>query len=154
MPLVLALDQGTTGSTALLLDESGKVLGRGYREIPQIFPQPGWVEHDPEAIWSNTLSAAREALGTARVSRRDVTAIGITNQRETTILWDRQTGEPLHNAIVWQDRRTAELCAKLRGKKNFEKTIKLKTGLVVDPYFSGTKLAWLSAPWTAGSSTG
>jgi glycerol kinase len=138
MPLILALDQGTTGSTALLLEESGKVLGRGYREIPQIFPQPGWVEHDPEAIWSNTLAAAREALGTARVSRRDVTAIGITNQRETTILWDRSSGRPLHNAIVWQDRRTAERCRRLD-----RALIAEKTGLVPDPYFSATKLEWL-----------
>jgi glycerol kinase len=138
MPLVLALDQGTTGSTALLLDESGKVLGRGYREIPQIFPQPGWVEHDPEAIWSMTLAAAREALGTARVSRRDVTAIGITNQRETTILWDKSSGRPLHNAIVWQDRRTAERCRRLD-----RSLIAEKTGLVPDPYFSATKLEWL-----------
>ncbi|MFI5214661.1 MAG: glycerol kinase GlpK [Gemmatimonadales bacterium] len=138
MPLVLALDQGTTGSTALLLDEGGRVLGRGYRELPQIFPQPGWVEHDPEAIWSNTLAAAREALGTARVSRRDVTAIGITNQRETTILWDKSSGRPLHNAIVWQDRRTAERCRRLD-----RALIAEKTGLVPDPYFSATKLEWL-----------
>ena len=138
MSLVLALDQGTTGSTALLLDEGGRVLGRGYREIPQLFPQPGWVEHDPEAIWSNTLAAAREALGTARVSRRDVTAIGITNQRETTLLWDRATGRPLANAIVWQDRRTAERCRRLDRAQIAE-----KTGLVPDPYFSATKLEWL-----------
>jgi glycerol kinase len=140
MPLVLALDQGTTGSTALLIDEGGRVLGRGYRELPQIFPQPGWVEHDPEVIWTNSLAAAREALGTARVSSRDVTAIGITNQRETTVLWDRATGRALHNAIVWQDRRTAERCRRLDRALIVE-----KTGLVPDPYFSATKLEWLLA---------
>jgi glycerol kinase len=138
MPLVLALDQGTTGSTALLLDETGHVLGRGYRELPQIFPQPGWVEHDPEVIWATTLAAAREALGNARVSRRDVTAIGITNQRETAVLWDRKSGQPLHNAIVWQDRRTAERCRGLDPA-----LIADRTGLVPDPYFSATKVEWL-----------
>ena len=138
MTLVLALDQGTTGSTALVIDQGGKVLGRGYRELPQIFPRPGWVEHDPETIWAVTLATAREALGTARVSRKDVAAIGITNQRETTIVWDRGTGGPLHNAIVWQDRRTAERCRGLN-----RKLIGAKTGLVPDPYFSATKLEWL-----------
>jgi len=140
MPLVLALDQGTTGSTALLLDDGGHVLGRGYRELPQQFPEPGWVEHDPEAIWAITLAAAREALGNARVSRRDVTAIGITNQRETTVLWDRASGRPLYNAIVWQDRRTAERCRGLDRAMIVE-----KTGLLPDPYFSATKLEWLLA---------
>jgi glycerol kinase len=138
--LILALDQGTTGSTALVVDESGHALGRGYRELPQIFPSPGWVEHDPETIWATTLSAAREALGTARVSRRDVAAIGITNQRETTVLWDRKSGRPLYNAIVWQDRRTAERCRQLD-----RALIARKTGLVPDPYFSATKLEWLLA---------
>ncbi len=138
MSLILALDQGTTGSTALLVDESGHVLGRGYRELPQHFPQPGWVEHDPDDLWRTTLEAARQALGDSRVSRKAVTAIGITNQRETTVLWDRRTGRPLHRAIVWQDRRTAERCRTLDREMIAE-----KTGLVPDPYFSGSKLEWL-----------
>jgi glycerol kinase len=138
MTLVLALDQGTTGSTALVIDGAGRALGRGYRELPQHFPQPGWVEHEPEEIWAVTLTAAREALGNARVSRKDVTAIGITNQRETAILWDRKTGAPLHNAIVWQDRRTAERCRQLDRAMIAE-----RTGLVPDPYFSATKVEWL-----------
>ncbi len=138
MTLVLALDQGTTGSTALVIDAGGHVLGRGYRELPQYFPQPGWVEHDPEEIWRITLAAAREALGNSRVSRRDITAIGITNQRETVILWDRRTGEPLHRAIVWQDRRTAERCRQLDPAFIAE-----RTGLVPDPYFSASKIEWL-----------
>ena len=138
MPLVLALDQGTTGSTALVIDAAGRLLGRGYRELPQHVPQPGWVEHDPEEIWAVTLTAAREALGNARVSRKDVAAIGITNQRETAILWDRRTGAPLHHAIVWQDRRTAERCRRLDRAMIAE-----KTGLVPDPYFSASKVEWL-----------
>jgi len=135
---VLALDQGTTGSTALVVDEEGRVLGRGYRELPQHFPRPSWVEHEPEEIWRVTLEAARQALGTARISRKDITAIGITNQRETTVLWDRNSGAALHRAIVWQDRRTAERCRQLDPA-----LIREKTGLVPDPYFSATKLEWL-----------
>ena len=123
-----------------MVDEGGGVLGRGYRELPQQFPSPSWVEHDPESIWATTLAAAREALGTARVSRKDVAAIGITNQRETTVLWDRGSGRPLYNAIVWQDRRTAERCRQLDPAMIAE-----KTGLVPDPYFSATKLEWLLA---------
>ena len=138
MTVVIALDQGTTGSTALVLDEGGQVLGRGYRELPQHFPMPGLVEHDPEEIWQTTLAAAREALGNSRVSRRDIAAIGITNQRETTVLWDRRTGKALWRAIVWQDRRTAERCRQLD-----RALIAEKTGLVPDPYFSATKLEWL-----------
>ena len=140
MPLILALDQGTTGSTALVLDDAGQVRGRGYREVPQHFPQPGWVEHDPDEIWAVTLSAAREALGNSRVSRKDISAIGITNQRETTILWDKATGRPLYKAIVWQDRRTADRCRQLDAAM-----IAAKTGLIPDPYFSATKLEWLLA---------
>ena len=138
MPLVLALDQGTTGSTALVVDEGGRVLGRGYREIHQHFPQPGWVEHDPDEIWSATLTAGREALAAARAAGRDLAGLGITNQRETTVLWDRRTGAALHRAIVWQDRRTAERCRRLD-----RKLIARKTGLVPDPYFSATKIEWL-----------
>jgi glycerol kinase len=137
---VLALDQGTTGSTALVVDEGGRVLGRGYRELTQHFPEAGWVEHDPVEIWDITLAAAREALTGAKVTASQVAAIGITNQRETTILWDRRTGEPLHRAIVWQDRRTAARCRTLDAARN-----RAATGLVPDPYFSATKLEWLLA---------
>jgi len=136
--IVLALDQGTTGSTALAVDAGGRVLGRGYREIAQHYPEPGWVEHDPEELWSATLAAGREALAAARLGGRDLAAIGITNQRETTLLWDRRSGTPLHRAIVWQDRRTAERCRRLDAARIAE-----ATGLVPDPYFSGTKLEWL-----------
>src|SRR5205823_2171319 len=111
---VLALDQGTTGSTALVVDPDGRVLARGYAELPQYFPRPGWVEHDPEEIWTTVERAARAALGEARIAGAEVAAIGITNQRETTILWDRATGAPLHRAIVWQCRRTAPICGRPR----------------------------------------
>jgi len=137
---VLALDQGTTGSTALVVDGGGRVLGRGYRELAQHFPEAGWVEHDPLEIWERTLAAAREALAASKVGAADVAAIGITNQRETTVLWDRRTGEPLHRAIVWQDRRTAARCRTLDAER-----IREVTGLVPDPYFSATKLEWLLA---------
>ncbi len=136
--VVLALDQGTTGSTALVVDEGGRVLGRGYREIRQHYPEPGWVEHDPDEIWESVLAAAREALAAARVSGPALAAIGITNQRETTLLWDRKSGAPLHRAVVWQDRRTARRCRELDPA-----VIAAKTGLVPDPYFSATKLEWL-----------
>ena len=141
-PLVLALDQGTTGSTALLLDRRGRVRGRGYAELPQHFPRPGWVEHDPEEIWESMERALAMALATAKVRGSAVAAIGVTNQRETTLLWDRRTGEPLGKAIVWQDRRTADRCAELK-KRGREASIRKLTGLVCDPYFSGTKLEWL-----------
>lgn len=134
---VLAIDQGTTGSTCLVLSESGAVVGRGYREITQHFPRPGWVEHDPEEILERTLEAAREAIEAAGV-RPD--AIGITNQRETTVVWHRGTGKAVAHAIVWQDRRTAERCAELASKAEW---FAERTGLVVDPYFSATKIEWL-----------
>jgi glycerol kinase len=139
---VLALDQGTTGSTALVIDAEGHVVGRGYAELPQHYPEPGWVEHDPEEIWSTVETSARRALETARVPARDLAAIGITNQRETTILWDRATGRPVHRAIVWQCRRTAPICDRLRAD-GLERIVRERTGLVIDPYFSGTKIAWL-----------
>jgi glycerol kinase len=139
---VLALDQGTTGSTALVVGLDGTVLGRGYRELPQYYPQPGWVEHDPLEIWETQLDAARTALATAGVAPRDVAAIGITNQRETTLLWDRRTGVPVHRAIVWQCRRSAALCERLRAA-GLEPLVRARTGLVLDAYFSGTKLTWL-----------
>jgi glycerol kinase len=139
---ILALDQGTTGSTALVVDPDGRVLARGYAELPQYFPQPGWVEHDPEEIWSTIERAARAALGEARVSGSEIAAVGITNQRETTIVWERATGRPIHRAIVWQCRRTAPLCDQLRAD-GVESLVRAKTGLVLDPYFSGTKIRWL-----------
>jgi glycerol kinase len=139
---LLALDQGTTGSTALVVDPDGRVLARGYAELPQYFPQPGWVEHDPEEIWSTVERAARAALGEARVSGSDIAAVGITNQRETTIVWERATGRPIHRAIVWQCRRTAPLCDRLRAD-GVESLVRAKTGLVLDAYFSGTKIRWL-----------
>jgi glycerol kinase len=139
---VLALDQGTTGSTALVLDPDGDVRGRGYAELPQHYPRPGWVEHDPELIWRTTTSALEQALKAAGVTGSEVAAIGITNQRETTILWDRASGRPIHHAIVWQCRRTAAICDGLR-RSGAEPEIRRKTGLVIDPYFSGTKIRWL-----------
>jgi glycerol kinase len=139
---VLALDQGTTSSRAILFDEKGKLVESAQREFRQIFPQPGWVEHDPREIYETQRDTAREVLRKTEVALKDVMGIGITNQRETTILWDRQTGEPIHNAIVWQDRRTAPLCAELK-KLGAEGLVRERTGLVIDPYFSGTKIAWL-----------
>jgi len=139
---VLALDQGTTGSTALVFDSKGDVRSRGYSEFTQHYPKPGWVEHEPEEIWQVTRRVARTALRGAKLEPSDIAAIGITNQRETTVVWDRDTGEPVHRAIVWQDRRTAPLCAKLRAD-GAEALVRDKTGLVIDPYFSGTKIRWL-----------
>ncbi|MDQ3340413.1 MAG: glycerol kinase GlpK [Myxococcota bacterium] len=137
---VIAIDQGTTGSTVLVLDEKLAVRGRGYKEFPQIYPQPGWVEHDPEEIWKSVSAALAQAL--AGIDAASIAAIGITNQRETTILWDRKTGKAVHNAIVWQDRRTAEHCASLKAAGK-EARVKALTGLTLDPYFSGTKVAWM-----------
>jgi glycerol kinase len=139
---VLALDQGTTSSRAIVFDEGGGPVAIGQREFRQFFPQPGWVEHDPREIFATQRDVAREALRKSNVGLKDVMAIGITNQRETTIVWDRQTGEPIHNAIVWQDRRTAAQCQDLRDV-GAESLIRERTGLVIDPYFSGTKIAWL-----------
>jgi glycerol kinase len=134
--MILAIDQGTTSSRAIAFSLDGVPQRISQQEFPQIYPQNGWVEHDAEAIWETTLAVTREAMGD------DITAIGITNQRETIVLWDRSTGKPLHNAIVWQDRRTAELCASLKAD-GVEPMVQAKTGLVLDPYFSGTKLKWL-----------
>ena len=139
MSSILALDQGTTGSTALVIHQDGSVLGRGYREFPQRFPQPGWVEHDPEEIFRSAVDAIREALA---LSRERPGALGITNQRETVVLWDRKTLAPAAPAIVWQDRRTTERCRELRAA-GLEPMIRERTGLVADPYFSATKLEWL-----------
>jgi glycerol kinase len=138
--LLLAIDQGTTGTTALLVDENLAVRGKGYREIPQLYPAPGWVEHDPEAIWASVLGALAEAR--AHAGGGAIAGIGITNQRETVVGWDRASGQPLHPAIVWQDRRTADRCAAMR-EAGLEETFQRHTGLLLDPYFSGTKMAWL-----------
>jgi glycerol kinase len=139
---ILALDQGTTSSRAILFDEQGGLVQVAQREFQQIFPQPGWVEHDPKEILATQRATAREALRRGDTSLKDVMAIGVTNQRETTILWDRQTGEPIANAIVWQDRRTAPQCAELKAL-GAESLVRERTGLVIDPYFSGTKIGWL-----------
>ena len=139
---ILALDQGTTSSRAMLFDHSGRIVAAASQEYPQIFPRPGWVEHDPEAIWSSQLHCAQEALRQSGAPPTEVAAIGITNQRETTILWEKATGRPVMNAIVWQDRRTAPLCDTLRAE-GWEAPIRQKTGLVIDAYFSGTKIAWM-----------
>jgi glycerol kinase len=136
--MLLAVDQGTTGTTCLVVDDELRAVSRGYREIRQHFPQPGWVEHDADEIWESVLAAARDALAGARIGASDVSAVGITNQRETTVVWDRRTGRPLQRAIVWQDRRTAERCRELP-----RDLVRERTGLVPDPYFSATKLEWI-----------
>jgi glycerol kinase len=142
MKVILALDQGTTSSRAIVFDAGGAVLAIAQREFTQIFPQPGWVEHDPEEIWATQIAVAEEAIGRAGATARDVAAIGITNQRETTVVWDRATGRPVCNAIVWQDRRTAAVCEALKAE-GLGPRVSERTGLVLDPYFSGTKLAWI-----------
>jgi glycerol kinase len=139
---VLALDQGTTSSRAIVFDQNGRIVASAQKEFRQIYPQPGWVEHDASEIWSTQLACAQSALRQAGIPPRDVAGIGITNQRETTVLWDRSTGAPVANAIVWQDRRTAEHCAALR-ERGIEERLRAKTGLVLDPYFSATKIGWL-----------
>ena len=140
--MILAIDQGTTGTTCLLIDADGRVRGRGYREFNQYFPRPGWVEHDPEEIWKVTREVAHEAVRAAGLTLDGVTGIGITNQRETVVLWDRETGTAVHRALVWQDRRTADVCLRMK-QEGHEPEIRSRTGLVIDPYFSATKVAWL-----------
>jgi glycerol kinase len=139
---ILAIDQGTTSSRAIVFNSEMRPVGSGQKEFTQIYPQSGWVEHDPEEIWKTVLFAIKIALKRATLEAKDITAIGITNQRETVVVWDRQTGKAVHNAIVWQDRRTASLCQKLR-KQGLEPLFTRKTGLLLDPYFSGTKLSWI-----------
>jgi glycerol kinase len=139
---VIAIDQGTTGSTALVLDRDGRVLGRATEEFSQHYPRPGWVEHDPDEIWRVSLEVIEMALEEASLATGDLRAIGITNQRETTMVWDRTTGEPLHRAIVWQSRQTADICQEIRSA-GLEPMITERTGLVVDPYFSGSKVKWI-----------
>ncbi len=142
MKYILALDQGTTSSRAIVFDHAGSIVSVAQKEFRQIFPQPGWVEHDPGDIWSTQAGVAAEALTKANVKAADVAAIGITNQRETTVVWDRSSGAPICNAIVWQDRRTAAICDRVRARK-LDKVIRRKTGLIVDAYFSATKVQWI-----------
>ncbi|HEX7062960.1 MAG TPA: glycerol kinase GlpK [Woeseiaceae bacterium] len=142
MAYVLAFDQGTTSSRAIVFDRAGTVVALAQQEFRQLFPAPGWIEHDPQEIWQSQIRVAREALARGRLEADAIAAIGITNQRETTLLWERATGRPVANAIVWQDRRTAELCDALK-ERGLEPLFRSRTGLVIDPYFSGTKLAWL-----------
>ena len=141
-PYLLALDQGTSSSRSIIFDSHGELVSMSQRELPQIFPQPGWVEHDPIEIWYGQLATAKEALAKANISAKDIAAIGITNQRETTVVWNRKTGQPIHHAIVWQDRRAEPTCVELR-EQGLAVTIQQKTGLLIDAYFSGTKLKWL-----------
>ena len=142
MKYILALDQGTTSSRAIVFDPAGAIVASAQQEFPQLFPQPGWVEHDPEEIWQTQLATALEALRTAKLQPADLAAIGITNQRETTLVWDRRTGRAITNAIVWQDRRTAPFCDQLK-RDGCDPLIQRKTGLVIDAYFSGSKLRWI-----------
>ena len=141
-PYILAIDQGTTSSRAIVFNTRGHVISRAQMEFPQIYPQDGWVEHDPESIWSTTLEVSRQAFDQAEAKGGQVVAIGITNQRETTVLWDRETGKPVYNAIVWQDRRTAAYCRRLE-REDLSAQVQQKTGLLLDPYFSASKIAWI-----------
>ena len=140
--MILAIDQGTTGTTCLVFDEEGRIAGRAYSEFEQHFPRPGWVEHDANEIWEVSRRVAGEAIAGAGIAGGDLEAIGIANQRETVVAWDPATGEPIHRALVWQDRRTAERCAELRAAGH-EALVRERTGLVLDPYFSATKIEWL-----------
>jgi glycerol kinase len=142
MTYILALDQGTTSSRAIIFDRAGSIVDTAQKEFPQLFPKPGWVEHDPRDIWSTQAGVATEVMQKAGLSASDIAAIGITNQRETTLVWDRDSGQPICNAIVWQDRRTAPMCDRIRAKK-LDRVIRKKTGLVVDAYFSATKVQWI-----------
>jgi len=139
---ILTIDQGTTGTRGILLNPSGKIIASAYREFTQYYPQPGWVEHNPVEIWNSTITVIREVIKTAKINPTQIAGIGITNQRETTVLWERKTGNPIYNAIVWQCRRTAPLCEKLKRDRWADK-IQQKTGLIIDAYFSGTKIQWI-----------
>lgn len=139
---ILSIDQGTTGTTALLVDAQGDIVSQGYREFAQHYPRPGWVEHDPDEIWDVTQNAIVDVLHALEI-KSNISAIGITNQRETTVIWDRKTGKPIYPAIVWQCRRTANICTELNTQEDIVAQVKAKTGLVIDPYFSGTKVAWI-----------
>jgi glycerol kinase len=140
--MILALDQGTTSSRAIIFDRNGKIISMAQQEFRQIYPQSGWVEHDPMEIWHTQIAVAKIALQQSGLSASDMKAIGITNQRETTIVWDKASGQPIYNAIVWQDRRTAEICERLKNK-GLENTVRERSGLVIDAYFSGTKISWI-----------
>ena len=142
MSHLIAIDQGTTSTRAIVFDAGLAPVASAQQELRQIYPAPGWVEHDPEEIWTAVVTTVREAMAKAGLAAKDIAGIGITNQRETTIVWDRASGKPIHNAIVWQDRRTADACAALRAAGH-EPAVSAKTGLVLDPYFSATKIAWL-----------
>jgi glycerol kinase len=142
MTYILALDQGTTSSRAIVFDLNGDIIASAQQEFRQIFPAPGWVEHDPVEIWQSQLQVARDVLARAKLNAGQVAALGITNQRETTVVWERATGKPICNAIVWQDRRTADFCGELK-ERGLEQTFRARTGLLLDPYFSGTKLSWV-----------
>src|SRR5213076_3275740 len=142
MKTILALDQGTTSSRAIVFDHNGSIISTAQQEFRQIFPKPGWVEHDAQEIWASQSYVAAQSLNKANLTAGDVAAIGITNQRETTVVWERSTGKPICNAIVWQDRRTAAFCDELKAA-NMGELIKEKTGLVIDAYFSASKLKWI-----------
>src|SRR5690349_14993177 len=142
MTYLIAIDQGTTSTRAIVFDAALNLIAIAQQELRQIYPAPGWVEHDPEEIWAAVVTTVRQAMAEARVKAKDVAGIGITNQRETTLVWDRASGKPIHNAIVWQDRRTAAVCDALK-KSGHEAGVSARTGLLLDPYFSATKLAWL-----------
>lgn len=139
---ILSIDQGTTSSRAIIFDHDGNVVSVAQQEFLQYYPKPGWVEHDPNEIWATTMGVIADAMARGNIKRSQISAIGITNQRETTVIWDAETGKPVHNAIVWQDRRTSKICDNLK-EKGLEETIKHKTGLMVDAYFSGTKIKWI-----------
>ena len=140
---IVALDQGTTSSRTVVLDQDVNIVAVVQREFPQIYPRPGWVEHDPRQIWATQSSTLTEALASVGISSDEVAAIGITNQRETTVVWEKDTGKPVYNAIVWQCRRTAQICDELRKNEGFEEYVRENTGLLLDPYFSGTKIKWI-----------
>src|SRR5207237_833432 len=142
MSYVLAIDQGTTSSRAIVFRNDTSIAAIAQAEFPQHFPASGWVEHEPDDIWNSTIATCREALKKAGATAKDIAAIGITNQRETTVVWDRVTGKAVHRAIVWQDRRTADICARLKNEGH-EPAISARSGLIIDPYFSGTKVAWM-----------
>src|SRR5271168_2448612 len=138
--VILAIDQGTTGTTVFVVDARGRIRGRAYAEIRQFYPKPGWVEHDPEEIYRSVVTLAKKAISAAKVSAAAIAGVGITNQRETFVVWERQSGRPVHRAIVWQCRRSTAICAALARR---EAEVRRRTGLLIDPYFSGTKLKWL-----------
>ncbi|MDF1655317.1 MAG: glycerol kinase GlpK [Coxiellaceae bacterium] len=143
MTYLIAIDQGTTSTRAIVFDRKGQSLANHQVELHQFFPEEGWVEHNAQEIWQSTVHCVQQAIANAKLTAKDIVAIGISNQRETTVIWDKETGEPIHHAIVWQDRRTAALCQRLKSQKGVEAMVSEKTGLLLDPYFSATKIAWL-----------